>query len=243
MPEPKKITKAILQEIGWDKSGKVNHEGRQMKVQFNPESLKVTFSNQVAGGNQAGGSAIQFSGRGTTKLSFDLWFDVTDPNIATVDEAYKDVTDVRRITKQVSDFMKPKEIKRKGKVTYVPPGVKFFWGSFLFEGVMESLNETLEFFSEDGKPLRASVSIGITKQDIDVKFLDNATASRQDSSPGTERLTPSMQNDTMHKIAAREGNPEDWQELALANNIENPRSLSPGTPLNLRARLLKSSLP
>ena len=55
--------------------------GRKVAVQFNPESLKVTFANQIVqpqGGDQAAGnSGRQFVGAGTTKLALQLWFDVT----------------------------------------------------------------------------------------------------------------------------------------------------------------------
>ena len=49
-------------------------------VQFNPETLKVSFANQVAtpsgSGDQRGTPARQFVGAGTTKLAVQLWFDV-----------------------------------------------------------------------------------------------------------------------------------------------------------------------
>ena len=35
-------------------------------MQFNPETLTVTYTNQSAGGDQRGGSALQFVGKGTT---------------------------------------------------------------------------------------------------------------------------------------------------------------------------------
>ncbi len=228
MPEPKTITKALLQEIEWDNNGKVKKEGTAFPVQFNPESLKVSFSNQVAGGNQAGGSAIQFAGKGTTKLTFDLWFDVTDPNI---DDTYKNITDVRRITKKVADFMQTTQTGTGKKAKYVPPGVRFLWGTFLFEGVMESINETLEFFSDQGKPLRASVSVSLTKQDVDVNFGKDQNASAGGKAPGTQSLTQAQQGDTAQGIAARNGNTEKWPDMARANNIENPRRIPMGTPI------------
>ena len=54
---------------------------RWVTVQFNPETLKVTFANQIVqgsgAGDQRGSPARQFVGAGTTKLSLQLWFDVT----------------------------------------------------------------------------------------------------------------------------------------------------------------------
>ena len=78
MPKPANVSKAFLQKIAWDSSGRVSQQDSNVvPVQFNPESLKVAFSNQIAGDNNKGGSAIQFSSRGTTKLSVEMWFDVT----------------------------------------------------------------------------------------------------------------------------------------------------------------------
>ena len=71
MPEPIKLLKAELREISWDDQQQVQ-EGdpeKTVQVQFNPETLKVNFSNQKAGGDQRGGSAVQFVGAGSTKLS------------------------------------------------------------------------------------------------------------------------------------------------------------------------------
>lgn len=231
MPQSENMAKAILQEIGWSDDGVVNNEGRQLKVQFNPETLKVTFSNQIKSGGQAGGSAIQFSGRGTTKLAFDLWFDVTDPNIGNLSDTYKNVTDVRRITKKVSDFMKVEEEGSGRETRYVPPGVRFLWGSFLFEGVMDSINETLEFFSEEGKPLRASVAVSLTKQEVDVRFWPQGEGEANGGMPGTEPMEAARQDEPIQRTAARRGNAEQWPDRALANNVDNPRHILPGTLL------------
>ena len=232
MPESADVTRAILQEIRWDEGGTVRKTGRQLKVQFNPETLKLTFSNQIAGGDATGGSAIQFSGRGTTKLSFDLWFDVTDPNI---DASFKDITDVRRITKQVADFMKTEPVGSGNDTRYVPPGVRFLWGTFLFEGVMESINETIEFFSEKGKPLRASVAVSLTKQEVDVAFEKVGKDKGTDGPPGTQPVDTASQGETYQQRAARRGNVKDWQQRARADGVENPRHIAAGTPLNLGA--------
>src|SRR5437016_193238 len=75
--------KAVLYEL--DARGK-EKLGSRVPVQFNPETLKVTFANQVVppksegSGDQSDTSRIQYVGKGTSKLSVQLWFDVTsDP--------------------------------------------------------------------------------------------------------------------------------------------------------------------
>lgn len=226
MPKPKTIEKAFLQIISWDDTGAVSSEGRKFNVQFNPESLKVAFSNQIAGGDNNGGSAIQFSSRGTTKLSFDLWFDVTAPQ---PDNRSED--DVRKLTKDVIAFMQAEESTEGEDTSYIPPGCRFQWGSFLFEGVVDSVNENIEYFSETGKPLRASVSVSMTKQEVEIKFANaNAQAANQPSA-GTQPRQQARTGDSAQSMAAREGNPEGWQQRALSEGIEDPLRLPQGFSL------------
>src|SRR5690349_429495 len=147
-------------------------------VQFNPETLKVSFANQVAtpsgSGDQRGTPARQFVGAGTTKLAVQLWFDIG----AQQGESGA-VDDVRQLTKKVAYYITPKKEGDK----FVPPGVRFVWGSFQFDGIMESLEESLEFFSPEGKPLRASVSFALSQQKI-TEFVFRPT---QSAPPGANR--------------------------------------------------------
>src|SRR5256885_14840249 len=130
-------------------------KGQTVEVQFNPESLKVSFANQLVqpgtGDQAAGTTGLQFVGAGTTKLALQLWFDVTAMEGDSLD-------DVRRLTQKVIYFMTPQKSESE-KGQFVPPGVRFAWGSFLFDGMVDSLEESLEFFSPEGKPLRASVAL------------------------------------------------------------------------------------
>lgn len=223
MPRPTNVTKAFMQEITWDSHGNVASEGRKVTVQFNPESLKLAFSNQIAGENNQGGSAIQFASRGTTKLSFEMWFDVTAKQAN--EQERKD--DVRRLTQEVAAFMKTEKSGSGQNAKYTPPGCRFQWGSFLFEGVMESINENLEFFSEEGKPLRASVSVSLVKQDVEVRFAPTAAP----AGAGTRPQQQAREGDSVQSMSAREGHAENWQERAAAQGIEDPLRLPAGTTL------------
>lgn len=234
MPEPAKILHAELREIRWDRAQQaveINSD-KTVQVQFNPETLKVNFSNQSVGGDQRGGSARQFVGAGTTKLTLDLWFDVTAP---LPEGQLADQDDVRRLTEKVAYFIRP--VKQSGEEEkYLPPGVRFIWGTFMFDGVMDSLNENLEFFSEDGKPLRASVSISVSKQEIQFQFGNQKPPGLGSSdSPGTNQQAAAQAGDSVQKMAGRANKQNDWQSIAAANGIENPRNLAPGTLIDLNA--------
>jgi hypothetical protein len=198
--------------------------GKQVEVQFNPESLKVTFANQLVqpqGGDQAAGDAgRQFVGAGTTKLVVQLWFDVTAMQRDPVD-------DVRRLTQEVVYFMTPQP-SEQDRNRNAPPGVRFHWGSFLFDGMVEGLEETLEFFSPDGKPLRASISLTLSQQ----KILRSAFQGTGRVQPGQRPLAAAREGDSLQGMAGRGGGP-GWQAIAAANGVEDPLRLPAGRLLDL----------
>lgn len=233
MPDAPKLVKAEIREIKWNSQQQAQEINRDkwVKVQFNPETLKVNFSNQNAGGDQRGGSAVQFVGSGTTKLTLDIWFDVTKPP---PDDQGETFDDVRRLTEKVNYFIKPK--KKAGKNKWIPPGVRFIWGTFLFDGIMDSMNETLEYFSEDGKPLRANVSIGLTSQTIQFEFGEQQAGGGlgSEGAVGTQPLQQAKAGKPLQQMAAEDGN-DDWKSVAEANNIENPRQLPPGSLIDMNA--------
>lgn len=227
LPMAEKIAKAELRQVEWH--GKdVRESGRVVPVQFNPESLKVSFTNQVSGGDQGESAAVQFIAKSTTKLAVDLWFD------GTVDDTGRELAtprDVRKLTEQVALFMKPdpdaKSAKKKKKPA--PPGVRFLWGTFLFDGVMESMSESLEYFSEEGVPLRSKVSISLSSQDIQFEFDDPAPSNV--SNPGLVPRQGVKQGDTVQDVSARNGDPDGWRSVAEANDVDDPLRPSPGSRL------------
>lgn len=249
MPEPIQVAKAELREIL--PNGRENSDKR-VQVQFNPESLKVAFANQIVppengsqprrsnARDQRATSSIQFVGKGTTKLSVQLWFDVTGE----LPTAKQNESDVRQLTKDVAYFITPKPTDRDPN-KFNPPGVRFLWGTFKFDGIMESLEESLEFFSPEGKPLRASVTINLVQQEIQFAFNDEfqggASAANRPSqpAPGTRPMTPAPANSNLQSLAAAQGLGDNWQAIAAANGIENPRQLAPGQLIDFRAGIAK----
>lgn len=221
MPEAKPITKAYLQPVRWNADGMVEPDGDKFFVQFNPQSLKVTYSNQKAGDGQPGTAPIQFVGKGTTKLTVELLFDVTGPM---PDGSV--LQDVRELTQRVAKYLEPKDEGGGSEGQYVPPGIRFGWDTFQFEGVVDSMDETLDFFSNEGKPLRATVALQISKQEIKVTV--------SEGSPGTTEQHLVRDNETLQQAAAGAGR-SDWQNVAAANGIENPRMMEAGALVDLNA--------
>ncbi|CAN5160778.1 LysM peptidoglycan-binding domain-containing protein [soil metagenome] len=234
------LVKAQLIELQQDFQNEKDG-GQRVSVQFNPETLKVTFANQLVqpqGGDQAAGnSGRQFVGAGTTKLALTLWFDVTAMTEDVVD-------DVRRLTQKVIYFMTP--APAEGDATKLaPPGVRFIWGSFLFDGMVEGLEESLEYFSPDGKPLRANLTLTLSQQKIlEAKFEGDG---KVPSRPGHKPLSSAKAGDSLQSMAGAGGKGGfgvslsvgvggDWQAIASANGIEDPLRLAPGKLIDLDVR-------
>lgn len=238
MPEPPKLAKATLQEIRWNKKGDVEKKNAKgadttaVTVQFNPATLKVNYANQKAGGDQPSGSPVQFVGKGTTKLTLELWFDTT----VTDTKGPGKVDDVRLKTREIFNFMKPTPGTGKNKKQFVPPGVRFHWGSFLYDGVVDSMDENLEFFSSSGVPMRASVALSISQQELTFQV-----AEAEAEGAGTSAFEEAKAGDSLQKMASKAGNP-DWKGVALANGIENPRLMAPGALVNMSATGISASL-
>lgn len=245
MAQPQNTAKAKLIELDEalkdPKSG-----GKSVTVQFNPESLKLTFANQVQNnttssdaGSAAGGAGSgdqaqgtqgrQFVGAGTTKLAVQLWFDAGTPG-----EGGDRVDDVRRLTQEVIYFITPQEAASDA-TKFLPPGIRFAWGSFLFNGLVDGIEETIDFFSPEGKPLRASIALTLSQQTILVSsFSGSGRIPGRPKAPGTSPMTPAAAGSTLQGLAAAAGG--DWQGIAAANGIENPRLLVPGQLIDLSAR-------
>lgn len=236
MPDPVKLEKAELREMDPEFKSEINPD-KNVKVQFNPESLKVAFANQIqapqgGAGDQRGTPAKQFVGAGTTKLTLQIWFDVT---AELTDESHKEggkpVNDVRKLTQKVAYFITP----RKEGDKYIPPAVLFIWGTFKFEGLMESLEENLEFFSPDGRPLRASMTLNLSQQQITEFKFEPSKGGNTPRTPGTKPMTSAPQGANMQQLASNQGKGNDWQSVAAANGIENPRQLGAGQLLDMNA--------
>jgi len=235
MSVPTKLEKAELRQLDADFRSTIKQEN-WTKLQFNPESLKVTFTNQIqtpsGSGDQSGSPSRQFVGAGTTKLALTVYFDASAPPAP----GESPVDDVRKLTQKVAYFITPQE---EGKV-FIPPAVRFLWGSFQFDGIMDSLEENLDFFSSEGKPLRATMTLSLSQQRITKFTFANSGASGLggpgglgSASPGTTPLAQATAGATVQGLAAQVGAGADWQSIATANGIENPRQLAPGQLINL----------
>lgn len=201
-------------------------DGHKVVVDFNPQTLKVSFANQNSGGDQPAGSSSQYVGSPSSKMTVELLFDTTAEG-----------TDVRKKTRDVAYFMSPKLASNEERT---PPFVRFQWGSFIFEGKVDSMDETLEYFSEEGMPLRAMVSLNLSS-DTGVFLIgqagsaNNATA-RAPATGATSPLKQAQPGDSLPQMAGRSGRSADWKAIAAANNVDDPLRLNAGVLINLNIR-------
>ena len=124
-------------------------------MQFNPETLKLSYSIQTSPSGSDGTSNTtpkQIISGNTTKLSMQLWFDASAQS-----DGKQAVDDVRLKTKDVIYFV---TAKKNDQGTLFVPEVQISWGSFLFQGVVESLEESLEFFSTRGQAVTCQHFVG-----------------------------------------------------------------------------------
>jgi hypothetical protein len=157
-----------MSEIRLTKARLVPQNADPIEVQFNPVSLVYEVSNSLAQQNRDA-TRRQLVTQSNARLSVELQFDTT----ATGDS-------VREQTLPIKRLLRPDEADTRAVLDIVPPIVRFEWGSFIFSGLIESYRETLDFFSPEGVPLRAQVSIALTQQ----------TRATEATTPRTARRTP-----------------------------------------------------
>src|SRR5690349_12206063 len=125
MSTPARFKKATITPIVKGK------DGSPLTVHFNPVSLQYSVSNTVKEDGRGKDKKQAVVTQVTGKLSMDLIFDNTHNGQS-----------VQLSTSQLALYMgSPQKEKTKEQV---PPVLVFEWGSYKFQGVMESYKETLD---------------------------------------------------------------------------------------------------
>lgn len=213
------LTRAKLKPVTDQTGAKLSEADKTaqaIEVQFNPEKLDITLSNSFK--ESSGDSPTQLVDKATAKLKLELQFDTTDTGL-----------DVRQKTDKVAGFLRPLSTTMEvenGEPLPPPKVVEFDWGAILFQGYMDSYSETLEFFSHDGVPLRAKVSISLTQQNRSFDPRQKKDSTGKDSGPFSN---DAVSNDPFASGAVEQnvtpGAPID-NAAGAANGVENPRQPS-----------------
>lgn len=195
---------------------RLNGDEAIVPVHFNPTEYQLQKQNSFADVNIPGLETppIQFVRGSGEKLSTELLVDTSD---TLEDVRAKYVNRLRGLMNINSDL-------------HAPPVISFFWGSAVFRGVMESLNVTYIMFAPTGVPLRAKLSISLKEY----KTVDEQLKERPRNSPDVDKSYTVVRGDTISSIAFQVfRDATKWREIARANQIRDPRRLSPGTILSI----------
>ena len=183
-------------------------------IDFNPASLDYTLTINTQG---EGGQAQQAAGVASAKLNLELLFDTTDSG-----------DDVRNKTNKVEQMLRPSSASggQQGP-QHAPPMVTFEWGAFKFVGVVDSFRQTMDFFSSNGVPLRASVTLSMTQPNYQ---FDQHGATGDDGNPITANVDQPLvlPDGSPTQLANDAGDPSGARGIAAANGLESLRASAGG---------------
>jgi hypothetical protein len=171
-------------------------------IQFNPASLQYTIENTLSEPSKDGVQR-QYVTQSSGKLTMDLYYDTTDTG-----------ADVRSKTQEVAKLMEP---VNQGSNKNVPPTVQFEWGTYTFTGLVQTYKETIDYFSANGVPLRASINLTIASQSGVFQEVDPNKPAQ------AAQVTPTSSFDSATSVAQRGGDPSAARALASANGLDSMR--------------------
>ena len=193
----------------------IDPAGPQFDVLFNPEEYTIntdnTFASQAVPG--LGAPILQFVHGNMRTLEIELFFDTVDAH-----------TDVRLETQKIVSLM------QIDSNLHAPPVLRVTWASLQFRCVLARANQKFIKFQEDGTPVRARVSVTFNE------FVDAATQAQQDNLQTADysKVHIVEQGETLSSLAGKLY--EDatlWRPIALANGLQDPRSVFVGQPLRI----------
>jgi hypothetical protein len=192
---------------------------RPVNVLFNPTDLSVDRASHYASMPVPGLAMpiLQYIRGESDVLHLELFLDRIDQN-----------SDIENDIIQLETF-----VTIDGGL-HAPPVVEFAWGQgkFSFTGVVTSLRKRMMLFSEDGRTLRARLTLSLKSY----KSAEVQLRELNLSSPDRTHVRVLREGETLAHIAREVyGDPRMWRPIALANGVKRPRFIAPGTPLRIPA--------
>lgn len=207
-----------------------------LNVQFNPTELTFDKGVQVAEITIPGldSPLLQFVRGQNEKLTVDFFFDTTEDGTG---------PGATSVTTKTDAFY---SLVKIDPITHAPPICDLYWsanfpGSALlsesasqsrnsFTFIVESIKQKFTFFSPDGTPLRATLTLTMREY----KTLDQQLSQLNLSSPDRTHAYVTAQADTVASIAGQfYRKPAQWRAIAEKNDIEDPRRLAVGRVLTI----------
>ena len=195
--------------------------GPKLDVHFNPTSLKISLTNQFGEGPPQ-----QHAKPTTTKLDVELVFDTTDSG-----KDVRESTDELRKYATATGKAKSGSGSTKDEANHSLPLIYFCWGTTKYLGLIESMTETLDYWSSDGVPMRASVQLGMKGAEKDAfthgkgragAYGTNPVPTLSDVGITPAKVPPAGTGTT--GAATEGGDPGAGRMLAANNGLENMRA-------------------
>jgi nucleoid-associated protein YgaU len=195
-------------------------------VLFNPTeySFERTNSYKTTAIPGLGSPLIQFVNGECDQLSMELFLDDYTDREGPTSLRQKEN---QPLATRLRDLSKLLLIDRD---LHAPPPVRFNWGPMEFSAVIEKLGRKVTMFHPDGTPARATLSITFKEYRTLRQQLEDP---RRESADKTKRRVI-VGREALWWIANREyDDPNEWVRIATANDLDDPREISPGDWLEL----------
>jgi hypothetical protein len=202
---------AMLGVLG--KNGEIPTPTQCQSLQFQPNMLIIESSNSYKDQTAFGESTPikQYTGATTRSLSTQFFFDTSGTN-----------EDVQNKTDCVMVMLSREE----GSIA--PPVCVFIYGTFMFVGVVESATQKFLMFNREGIPVRATIDVRLSEYK---SVKDESRKARQKNE--VKVVMKTNDEELCHIALTTCGDTNQWREIAIENNINNPRLIPAGMQINI----------
>lgn len=211
----------------------------------------------------------QFIRGGTETLTVELFFDSTDSGMGADAKSVTDDNNALLPVDRFCGTEKFYQLVKQNPKTHAPPRCRFGWGQpaselatagelvqvpnpntgqeslklqkavsnapFWFTCIVESIDRKFLLFSPSGIPLRARLTVKLREYQI----LEQMIAKLETADHTKVRILKQKQR--LDQLAAQEyDTPTEWRRIAIANNVDDPRRIAPGTSLVIPAIQVES---
>lgn len=197
--------------------------GASFDVLFNPTEYSLSKDNAFAQAAVPGLTSplLQFVHGSLQSLEMELFFDTYEQHGQGAG-ATAAQSDVRNVTDQIVALM------AINAATHAPPRVVFHWASLRFTGVIAHVSQRFTMFLDSGIPVRALLQVTFSEW---VDPAVEAMAVKRETATYTSVHVVGG-GETLSAIAQTEyDDPRKWRPIAVANQLEDPRRLTPGLAL------------
>lgn len=184
---------------------------------FNPTTLRLTYNNQFGDGRP-----FSHARETVAKLDVELVFDNSGIGYSVMDELSQLAAMTRSSAPPPSEPSSGAPPPPSGRV----PVIEFHWAGKLFEGVVESMTQTIEYWSREGVPLRATVQLSLKETgagEYDA-FLHTTPPQPEPAPPAVTPAPTANSAKPATDTASRGGNAGAARSIAAFNGLESMRA-------------------